>query len=244
LKGAYDTSFITAIGYLSGEIVQIGPEYTSLVTSAQAEQDWFDCWEDSYQRSIDFGKLRRINERYMARILDFEDSELARIRTIQRPGTVAWRIAQNKPQTSHSVYESEYNKIRGKDSTLQDQSEGPKICLCTRDLIALVPSAARVGDVIVRFWGCNSTIVMRPVDPPTWQSEKENKDRESLFFILVGRSDAIEDIDFPQELETLEQRWLSPDPGSVPENGIQEPGAVCIDLNLRALQMISSSISR
>lgn len=61
---------------------------------------------------------------------------------------------------------------------------GPAICLGTNHPIGLVPATARVGDAVVRFWGCDAAVVMRPV--------VGSGDGQELGFMLVGRADVAE----------------------------------------------------
>lgn len=217
---------------MSGEILRLGPEYSSLVGSFRAQQEWVNCWGSYYHKPFDLETLRRMDEQYAAKIMSYEDKVLARIQEIRSPNTVAWRIADGsrRPETSHPNYVAEFNNMW---DSKQNRTEEPRICLGTGYLIAVVPPGAMVGDIVVRFWNCDAAILMRPM-----------YERDSQF-ILVGRADVAEHIDrkatpsFDLSAEEGLLGYITPgfDQGDHPA------GAVYVDMDLHTLQTITASIS-
>jgi hypothetical protein len=231
-KQINENPIIRAIGYVSGEILRLGPEYSSLVGSFRAQQEWVNCWGSYYHKPFDLETLRRMDEQYAAKIMSYEDKVLARIQEIRSPNTVAWRIADGsrRPETSHPNYVAEFNNMW---DSKQNRTEEPRICLGTGYLIAVVPPGAMVGDIVVRFWNCDAAILMRPM-----------YERDSQF-ILVGRADVAEHIDrkaTPSFDISAEEGLLGYiTPGF--DQGDHPAGAVYVDMDLRTLQTITASIS-
>jgi hypothetical protein len=207
------------------------------MASCTVEQDWLDSWESNYPKASDLERLRRINERYTARIMTFEERDLARIQDMRNQDVVAWRVACSFSSISSDPrYVDEYNRLwYSEDNSMRNKFEGPNICLGTRYLIALVPPAAKVGDVILRFWNSPTAIVMRPVDPQVWGEVSSGSPRSS--FMLIGKADISPDP------ETQFPETLSPTPDPVPENGTHAPGAVYVDLDFHTLQMITAGLA-
>jgi len=230
---------------LSGEIVQLGPNYASLVASFRAHQDWLNCWNDYYYKPIDLETLRRIDEEYTAKIMSYGERDLARIQEIRNPSIVAWRIAGGRrPKISDPWYAAEYEKMWDTvDDSEQRLLRGPRICLGTGYLIGIVPPAAQVGDVIVQFWNCDAAIVMRPSDLRVSAASTTGNSTSS--FMLVGRADVAEVIDRKGTpgFDTWDEQGLvgSLAPGF--EEGSQASGAIYVDLDFRTLQIITASIS-
>ncbi|PSN64407.1 hypothetical protein BS50DRAFT_498847 [Corynespora cassiicola Philippines] len=226
---------IAALGYIAGKILQVGPDYRALVGSSFAEQKWTGGWLDNYREPEDLEILRQLNEDYTARIIDFEDTDLARIRTIYNPYVSARSIFHKGHHGSRALnfsHTTEYQKLK-EDLLATDKS--PRICLGTKHLLGLVPPTATVGDVIVRFWNCNAAIVMRPV----------NTDPMRPSYILVGRADVAEMAGSTDSSASTTpsstSRWISsPPPGS--HLFTQHSEAVYVDLDLKSLQMITSNI--
>jgi hypothetical protein len=242
IKHICEKPVIRAEGYLSGKIVQLGPRYTSFVGSFRAQQDWLNCWEDYYHKPVDFETLRRINERYTAEIVSYEEMDLARVREIRNPNTVAWRVAGGaKPQRSDPRYAIEYGKMW--DDNEQGQPSEPRVFLGTDYLIGLVPSAAKIGDFLIRFWNCSAAIVVRPINLEMGIVSTVNSPNSS--FMLVGRADVAEVIDrkaTPGFDMRAEKGFLgNTAPGF--EEGLETSGAVYVDMDFPTLQTITASIA-
>lgn len=228
---------IRAMGYVAGEIVQIGPDYWSLIGSSRAQQGWTSCWVDHYQKTEDLEILRRINEEYTAKIRYYEEKDVDRIRCIYNPHITAWCVGHDKHQlkSSDSSYPVEY-KMMCADMDADKQT--PRICLGTGYVTGLVPPTAKPGDVIIRFWNCDAAIVMRPI-------KTSIADVEIPSFMLIGRADVAEVVDrnaTPGRDPHAEQCMLgTAGPGL--RQGSQHLGAVYVDLNWRTLQIITAYIA-
>ncbi|KAI0840594.1 heterokaryon incompatibility protein-domain-containing protein [Hypoxylon sp. FL0890] len=173
-KDEQQESMITAIGYLAGEILGVGPEYAALMHSCRSQQEWLYYLEGRGCIDDNIKSLGETNEKYMAKISKYSDRKLARIQDIMNPKVTAWPQSGGRVPSSDPDYIAEYKKIW---EDAGDPSAQPKICVCTGNLVALVPAATRPGDVIIRFWDCSIAIVMRPY------SQKRDT------FMLIGRAD-------------------------------------------------------
>ncbi|KAI1378306.1 heterokaryon incompatibility protein-domain-containing protein [Hypoxylon crocopeplum] len=241
-KNNYRNPTIRAIGYLSGEILEIGPEYTSLMSSFHSHQEWQHCLETHYNTPFDLGILRRTDDGYMAKLLTYGDKDVSRIQEIKSRRVVAWNPTGQKPQNSDPRFNAEYEKIwEDTHERKQNHSNGQNICICTGYQIAIVPSSAKPGDVIVRFWDCNAAIVMRPVTNVA--------EDQTTSFMLVGRAD-VADVVYKDEVKDTTPRDdanakrgfngdLSPNYAKDPEI----PGAVYVDLDFNTLQLITASVA-
>jgi hypothetical protein len=202
----------------------------SLIGSSSAVQEWGGSWVDHYQREMDLETLRWINEEYEARILDDEQTLLDRVRNIGNPHLSAWQPTSDyasRPDYSPSV---EYEDLK---ASMSGEDLIPRIYLGTGYVMGLVPPAATVGDVLVRFWNCNTAIVMRPVITVTRPTS----------FMLVGQADLA-------ELTDRTRSALESYVGTLPHTGFRDQrlpgmkarrsGAVFVDLNLRTLQKITA----
>lgn len=230
---------IRAIGIVSAMIVHMGPDHRSLMASFQTHQDWVKSWDVHYNETSHIGMLRKKYQALTARTMNYEEKDMARIRNIQSPETVAWRIASTSaPKSPIFGCAADFEIVPDFDDICETvQSSGPRICLGTAGFIGLVPTAARPGDIVVQFWNCSAAIIMRSIGPRA-------TDGLASSFMLVGRADvadAHEPKDMPQHDTSVAQRPLT---GFDPM--FENPDAsrvVHIDLNLRTLQIITASIS-
>ena len=235
---------IRAIGFISAVIIYIGPDHGSLVASFQTYQDWVKSWNGHYKKPSHLDMLRRKNETYMARLMSYEKRDVDRVRNIQGTSTVAWRITEGSAhRRSAPGFAEEHETVR--DVTGDDepaQSDSPRICLGTNGLIALVPPAARAGDIVVQFWKCSAAIVMRPINLLVSGSSTTNDPASS--FMLVGRADVAEahEPKDATEYDTYVKQQSSASFDPMHEES-QVSGAVHVDLDLRTLQIITASIS-
>lgn len=166
---------------MCGTILQLGPAYSDLVASFKSNQEWTSCWETHYQDSKDGEILREKSEKYMGKIMAFVDDDLSAIKDIRSPHTVAWDVTEGtRLDTSEQSYEMEYNKIFDGEQP-PGRLQGPKLCIGTNHLIAMVPPSVEPGDVIVCFSNCKAAIVMRPF-------------RTDGNYVLIGRTDVADDV--------------------------------------------------
>jgi hypothetical protein len=185
----------------------------------------------------DLETLRRIDEEYAAKIMDYDKRDVDRIRDIRALHVAAWRIAPDnrRPRTSDSSYVAEY-EMEWDD--IGDDKQGPRICLGTGYVMGLVPPAARLGGVIVRFWNCDAAIVMRPMMGSIAEPEPQS-------FMLVGRADVAEVFDRKATpgRDARAEQCMSGAAAPGFRVGAQPSGPVYVDLNLRTLQVITAYIA-
>lgn len=209
------------------------------MASFQTHQDWVNSWDIYYSEPSHLGILRGKNETFTARIMNYEERDMARIRDIQSPSTVAWRIADTSaPKSLAPGCATDFEMIPDVQGNCEPvQAVGPRICLGTACSIGLVPPAARPGDIIVQFWNCSAAIIMRPIDPQATDSLASS-------FVLVGRADVAEahGAKGTPEHDTHIKQRPSADLGPMFEDP-QASGLVHVDLDLRTLQIITASIS-
>ncbi|KAK4449019.1 heterokaryon incompatibility protein-domain-containing protein [Podospora aff. communis PSN243] len=224
---------IKAMGYLAGEITELGPGYSALVGSFRAQQGWLNTCEMAYDDSNDLETIRALNEAYSTRLLAFGNEELHRIREIQSPSVIAWHGEKDCLQPARVELEQMYERLWGglRQRRMQGATNnGPgehRICIGTEHVIALVPPSTAVGDVIVRFWGCDAALVMRPAG-----CINEPLDGESAgvpFFLLVGRADVAG--------KTADAKRFPADKTS------EDKTLVWVHLGLEVLQMLTASIA-
>ena len=220
-------------------IVHIGPDHRSLMASFQTHQDWVNSWDVHYNESSHLGILRKKYEIFTARIMSYEERDMARIRNIQSPSTVAWRMAgTSAPKSLAPGCAADFETVSDVQGTCEPvQAIGPRICLGTAGVIGLVPPAARTGDIIVQFWKCSAAIIMRPIDPRATEGSSSS-------FMLVGKADVAEahEPKGTPEHDPLLKQQLSASFSPMFENP-EASGVVYIDLDLRTLQIITASIS-
>lgn len=166
--------YVTAKGYIAGEILHIGPGYSKFISSYAEEQAWVSSWHEYYSSSDELLSLRQMEDTYAAKIIDYSDHELAHIRGYARSRAVAWHAARSK----HSPNENAEMNI------MQKPGEDPIRFLGTDRCMGLAPPNAQPGDFIIRFWNCDAAIVVR-------QQNTQAKDAKRLY-CLVGRADIAE----------------------------------------------------
>lgn len=231
-----DNTEIRALGFYTSQVTHIGPTYKSLIDEFQAQYDWTDSWTSHYHDAMDMETLRKTNEQYLAKIIDYQPDYLARIQEIQSPKTVAWRAAEAPAEVSY-IRELQEPSDTSNDDNETTKSKEPRICLGTNHTICLVPSTAKVGDLVVQFWHCDAAVLMRPVVTAT----NNTTARE---FMLVGRVDVARH-DEGKELLVEESKDLTLNDkvgGPGIHSGIQAPEAFCVKLDLQILQKISAAV--
>ena len=159
--------FYTARGSLAGEILYLGPTYTQAISSVRADRMWKQTLEETYQARSELHQLRKDNEAYSRVILDWDQTQLERIRKIHTRASYGYRWSSD----------DEFLTINENDLHVPDVSE-PRRFLGTRALIGVVPPEATVGDLVYTFFGCDVAVVLRKI-----------VDKESDRFIIVGRAD-------------------------------------------------------
>ncbi|KAK1751410.1 heterokaryon incompatibility protein-domain-containing protein [Echria macrotheca] len=236
---------IRAIGYVAGQIRQIGPQYDSLVASPQAADDWFECLENAYHSPLHLQKLRTMNSQYMAKIIAYGRDELDLVADINKPHVLAWRLAGTPRHLEKPLRPSEriraewYSEKRENSSPISHRE--PRICVGTNHLIALVPPGAEEGDIVVRFWNCGAALVMRPLRQEPMEGDEKNM--MPCAFGLIGRADVAEVVDRSPQLGDRHAEatlFRTSFPASI---DIGTLGPVYVEMDFPTLQIITASIS-
>jgi hypothetical protein len=167
-----------------------------------------------------------MNEEYTARILEYEQEDLDRIRCIDDRHVLAYHMILDKSSSTAECNEDRTEEYAPPEVVRSISDKVPRICLGTTFLMGLVPPEARVGDLVVRFWNCNAAIVMRRIAA------------HPRCFVLVGRADVAQAVSSPSNALL----WAPNQP-----LGSEEPkvaaGVVSVRLNLKTLQKVTAHIS-
>jgi hypothetical protein len=155
VPSSWQRNMIQAKGYIAGTILHIGPAYSSFVGSYREQQRWIGSWDAHYGESRgDLEILRRLEETYSAKIINYTAADLARVRHISNTSAGSWGILDGTP-----------GKKKEFDVWPQQQQQGgesePVRFLGSNLCMGLAPAGARVGDVVVRFWDCDAAVVVR-----------------------------------------------------------------------------------
>lgn len=204
------------------------------MASSREQQSLHSCWVDHYQKVEELERIREIDKGHMSQILEYNQKHIRRIRRIDDPLVKAWVASQgsDKLQTSDASHGTvETHELTG--SVVQaaaTEPPEPLMCLGSNCTMALVPSSARPGDIIVRFWNCDVAIVMRPIVTVVPVS--------ASFFKLVGRADvaSMQGLDLHAHQCPLDTSFST-------DGKSRLPRAVYVDLNMRTMQSITAGIS-
>ncbi|XXH04757.1 hypothetical protein Hte_011179 [Hypoxylon texense] len=220
LKTSYENLVIRAMGYISGEVLEMGPGYTALMSSPRSEREWLSRCEAYYDNPDDLETLRRTYEIYMTKILRYEDKDLERIRGIKSPRIMGWDFTEEEmSQCPSPAFTTErFGSIwpTERKEWEQGHSSGQTMCLCTGHQFGIVPSITKPGDVLIRFLDCSATIVMRRRINTTGFNPR--------LLLFVGRADVAE-VAYEKSTKVTTSR------------------AVYVDLDLDTLQSITASIA-
>ncbi|KAI1174965.1 heterokaryon incompatibility protein-domain-containing protein [Nemania sp. FL0916] len=246
IAGKKDSTLIRAVGYVAGKVVHLGPEYSSLMGSYRAQQEWISCWSGHYHAAKDMEMIRRLGEDYTAKLLDCKESDIDRVRNFQNSKVVAWPATM--PLTSHDYdYIMRDYMIRDIEiwADVPSEEREPRMCLGTGYVMGLVPPVTKPGDIVVRFWDCDVAVVLRP----TTQVSLANGTREWLCSLL-GRADIADVYDrkaTPGRDLRAEECMLSNEPPGFPKTPTGQfpdpQGLISINLDMETLQMITANIS-
>ncbi|KAI1122353.1 heterokaryon incompatibility protein-domain-containing protein [Nemania abortiva] len=180
---------VPARGYVAGKIVDLGPTYADFVGSSRHQTVWKTKCRKHYRKEFDLEKLRQMEERYAAKILDYDETDVARITLIDGENFVAFASEEDGPLDNITTSPTRDNRGAIMDDIMSKRPtnsvpiplrEG-QVCrfLGTNLCMGLVPPETAVGDWVIRFWDCDAAIVVRP---------EEASDPKSSC-ALVGRAD-------------------------------------------------------
>ena len=213
------------------------------MSSSDAHQKWTNCWLKYYEKAEDLEMLRRIDEEYEAKILQYTEKDLGRVQKVDSPHATVQPLTSESAILPYLMLRSDPRKHSGawnqtKFEHMVLKGGEPRICLGTGYLIALVPPAAQPGDLVVRFWNCDAAVVIR-------STAYNRVSGLSTSFKLVGRADVAEVVDraaTPGD-DPHAKRCMLASVGSSFGNRSPIYGAVTIKLNFRTLQIISAHIT-
>lgn len=237
LRGGGDSKdpnrvMLKAKGYVAGTVVHLGPSYSDFVGSYREQQLWIGSWDMHYEAIADLEKLRQMEERYSAKVIDYSDTDVSRICGINSAEAVAWSILQEEPPSPPSP------TLPGPPGTPPPHSD-PVRFLGTDLCLGIAPPEVRQGDLIIRFWNCDAAIIVRR-KPPT------SEDASGEYYELVGRADVAEpyqrrgDVGDSQAKDAM--RVIGGDwPGR--KSKADETKAVYVRVDFETLQKMSAAIT-
>jgi hypothetical protein len=162
---------IQAKGYVAGTVVHLGPTYRAFVGLYPAHQHWVASWDTHYHEARDLEKLRQMEDTYSTKIIDYSETDLARICLISNNSTVAWEVLAHPPPTAELIgFLPHYD-----DGSEPIRFLGSDFCM------GLAPTGVRVGDLVVRFWNCDAAVIVR-----------RGVGDQAYLHRLVGRADVAE----------------------------------------------------
>jgi len=254
--------------YFAGEIRYLGPDYNSYFGGFQAVQEWVNCWEHYYEpRGLE--GLREMDERYRNKIRDYDTEDLARIIDLQSQSMMAWSAHALRRPDARRWLKAYHKTTRDKSPARQvfswafswrkrgpkeleeqhptergetpNQEPNPIRFLGTNHCMGMVSSAAREGDIIVRFWGCDAALVLRKLRGYRQVALLDNQPNfRTTTFMLVGRADVADPVDQPatsasEMLPGMGCSWI--------ENSTGFSDELYLDMDLLTLQKATSSIT-
>lgn len=160
---------------MQGCIVHLGPSYSDTVSSFEAEKGWKASFERYYDKSKDLTQLRKQEELHTARLVEMTDTEVAKICSLESPKVegldgdstnaawfdLDWLTDKPYGKQDDSVLEqlrAFANMIPLKE---QHNPQEPRRFLGSNCFMGLAPGDAKLGDLIVRFWGCDVAVILR-----------------------------------------------------------------------------------
>jgi hypothetical protein len=226
---------LRAKGYIAGTILHLGPAYSDYISSYREQQLWLGSWDKHYagEDTTNLRNLREMEETYSAKIIDYTETDIARICTISGTDTIAWSALEDPPRNPN-----------GDPIPTATRDNDPVRFLGTNCCLGLAPPEARCGDHIIRFWNCDAAIVMRPETHFTKNGPRE-------YYELVGRIDIAEPYERriygvgesqadnrAKDLMRIPANWKQ---GTVPAGA--KTRAVYVDMEFETLQQISAAIA-
>ncbi|KAH6693360.1 heterokaryon incompatibility protein-domain-containing protein [Leptodontidium sp. MPI-SDFR-AT-0119] len=157
------TKAFKAVGVYTGSVSSVGCSYDEFIAAPEATRKW----KVSLQKSqTDLEKLRRKNEGFMRVLLDLEKPELDRIRAIEP--NFSWKGAKDMhgvlgvpTRGSRSEHELLPLFKFGPEENGETEPSAPRLFSTRSGVIGLIPSNARVGDMLFHFWESDVVAVVR-----------------------------------------------------------------------------------
>ncbi|KAH9210536.1 heterokaryon incompatibility protein-domain-containing protein [Leptodontidium sp. 2 PMI_412] len=157
------TKAFKAVGVYTGSVSSVGCSYDEFIAVPEATRKW----KVSLQKSqTDLEKLRRKNEGFMRVLLDLEKPELDRIRAFEP--NFSWKGAKDMhgvlgvpTRGSRSEHELLPLFKFGPEENGETEPSAPRLFSTRSGVIGLIPSNARVGDMLFHFWESDVVAVVR-----------------------------------------------------------------------------------
>ncbi|KAH7327522.1 heterokaryon incompatibility protein-domain-containing protein [Rhexocercosporidium sp. MPI-PUGE-AT-0058] len=157
------TKAFKAIGVYTGSVSSVGCPYDEFIAVPDATRKWKVSLEKC---QTDLEKLRRKNEGFMRVLLDLDNSELDRIRAIEP--NFSWKGAKDMhgvlgvpTRGSRSEHELLPLFKFGPEVDRKIEPSAPRLFSTRSGVIGLIPSNARVGDMLFHFWESDVVAVVR-----------------------------------------------------------------------------------
>jgi hypothetical protein len=231
----------TVRGLVQGCIIHLGPSYSETVSSFEAEKRWKAGFEHYYTKSEDLTQLRKQDEFYTARLVDMADVDVDKICGFQSKDI--W----NPPSRNANCYDLDWltdkpyakpdgaaiDKLKAMAKIIplkeRNNPQEPRRFLGSNRFMGLAPANARIGDQVVRFWGCEVAAILRDDTNFTSKTPQTAGRADGRGLHIVGRADV------STPWGKTEQQRKYQDPSSVFSCG----GVVEIKLDIHALQNLT-----
>lgn len=164
------TDVVQVRGAFGGRILHLGPNYTEMLSTYDANKKWKLSFESHYPLPQDVKKLREANESYGATLLAMADRDVSRVRGIEPRDmySQAKRVDRLWDDNENDWFRQELDNEVGRDMTdtpaITDStptSDRPRMFLGNNYLMGLVPQQAKEGDLICQFWKCDVVALLR-----------------------------------------------------------------------------------
>lgn len=164
-------------GVFAGKVLHVGPTYTQLISSWDANKKWRAAVERIYRRQpittygFEFdndntlGRLREADDKYSQSVLDWSNG--AFISQVESSSSYGYRRVE-LPTSSLLVRQPAETDSNG-------NGDEPRKFVATEGLVGFCCPGTKEGDEIYSFWECNIGVVVRKVESDKW--------------MIVGRAD-------------------------------------------------------
>lgn len=152
-------------GVFTGSVSTVGPSYEDIIGIPDATRSWKVVLSKC---QADLEKLRKKNEGFMRVLLELDNADLVKIRSIDPE--FAWRWSKEmreilKEKDSMSRSEWELIPVFKFGPEAQDVKDGtsqqPHLFTTSDGTIGLMPHTAREGDLLFQFWDSDVVAVVR-----------------------------------------------------------------------------------
>ncbi|KAH7165212.1 hypothetical protein EDB81DRAFT_852151 [Dactylonectria macrodidyma] len=156
----------TAMGFIAGEIIRLGPTPIEIVSSVRSDKTWKQTISEAYRQSSELQQARNTYAAFSQTILSWDEKRLGRVRALYSEYSFGYRLGAGEEAPSFT-----------KEDTENTDLPEARLFLGTKSLRGVAPRNARVGDLICTFLGSNVALVLRKI--------AETEDR----YMFVGRAE-------------------------------------------------------